>query len=135
MKLTILGDPVAKGRPKLTSFGGHARAYTPAKTRMAEDHIRSQIANQLPKGFVPFACPIWITIGIYKSKPKHAKKTDIYPSRRPDLDNYIKTVLDAMNMVVFQDDALICSIKAQKDYDAIPRIEIEINEYLYKVKP
>lgn len=134
MRFTILGEPVAKGRPKLTNFGGHARAYTPAKTRMAESSIRAQIVNQLPRGFKPFEQPIFMTICIYKSKPKSARKTDVYPSRKPDLDNYIKTVLDAMNTVVFKDDALVCEIRAQKAYDSKPRIEIEIGEYLYKAK-
>jgi len=129
MKFCVLGEPIPKGRPKLTSFGGHARAYTPARTRMAENHIRSQIVSQLPEGFKPFDCPLNMFINIFKTKPKSTPKKIMLPSKKPDLDNYIKTVMDAMNTVVFVDDALVCGIVATKNFSDSARIEIEVIEW------
>jgi len=129
MKFVILGEPVPKGRPHLSSFGGHARAYTPAKTRKAEDNMRAQIVNQLPKDWIPYnETPLSIHIFIFRSKPKSISKKRIFPVTKPDLDNFIKSILDAMNSVVFRDDSIVCKIEALKNYDDIPRIEIWVDE-------
>ena len=52
-------------------------------------------------------------------KGKHYKK--------PDLDNLAKLILDAMNGLVFRDDALICELNLVKKYSTLPRIEITID--------
>lgn len=114
MQFIIKGEPVPKGRPKLTSFGGHARAYTPAKTREAEQNIRAQIVQQLPKGFMPMQGAIAMRAVFVLTKPKSVKR--IYPSVKPDADNLLKALLDAMNTVVFRDDAQIVHITATKEY-------------------
>jgi Holliday junction resolvase RusA-like endonuclease len=128
MKFTILGEPVPKGRPIITTANGYARSYTPKKTRDAEGNMRAQIVSQLPKGWKLFDEPISIFMFIFRSKPKSAKKSDRYPSRRPDLDNFIKSMMDSMNGVVFKDDACICRIEATKLYSEIPRIEVWIDK-------
>lgn len=127
MKFMILGEPIAKGRPKLSSFGGHARAYTPKKTRDAETNMRAQIVQQLPPDFVPMNQAISITIAVCRSRPKSKPKRITRPITKPDLDNYIKTILDAMNTVVFEDDSQIVSIVATKEY-GVPHIECDVLE-------
>ena len=116
LTFSILGEPVAKGRPKITTFKGFARAYTPIKTRNAEADVRSQIIAQLPKGHKPFTYPVSIKLTIMRAKPKSASKKVTEPITRPDLDNYIKLYLDAMNTIVFSDDALIVDITARKKF-------------------
>ena len=39
IEFTIPGVPVAKGRPKFSTRGGYAQAYTPSKTTKAEQYI------------------------------------------------------------------------------------------------
>jgi Holliday junction resolvase RusA-like endonuclease len=128
MKLTILGEPIAKGRPRLTTFGGHARAYTPKATRDAETNIRAQIVNQLPKDYIPAAGAIFVNILIHRRKPTSTPKKVRHAIKKPDLDNYLKTVLDAMNTIVFKDDSQIITIHASKVFGDKPRIEIDIGE-------
>jgi len=127
MKFTILGEPVPKGAMKAVFAKGFMHKYVPAKTRNAMADMRAQIVSQLPAEWQPYDCPLALHIQIYKSKPKSAKKTDKWPSKRPDTDNYLKTILDAMNTVVFKDDALVCYIEATKMYDEKPRVEIWID--------
>ena len=50
------------------------------------------------------------------------------PTTRPDLDNVIKIVLDALNGHAWHDDGQVIEIHACKKYDEIPRLEIEIYE-------
>ena len=44
------------------------------------------------------------------------------------MDNYIKSLLDALNGLVWDDDAKIVHLEADKFYSEQPRIEIEVHE-------
>ena len=123
----ILGQPVAKGRPRISTRSGYPIAYTPQKTRNAEADLRSQIISQLPVTFRPLEGPIILAIHFYIQKPKSARKKDLYPTTRPDIDNYIKSVLDAMNTVVFYDDNQVVFLSASKEYGT-PGITIVVDE-------
>lgn len=50
------------------------------------------------------------------------------PAIKPDIDNYVKAILDALNGVAFRDDKQIISLNAKKLYSDKPRTEIEIKE-------
>lgn len=52
----------------------------------------------------------------------------VFPTVKPDLDNYIKSTFDALNGVLWHDDNNIVSIHAMKMYSYKPRIEIVISE-------
>ena len=49
-----------------------------------------------------------------------------YHSSRPDIDNLVKLVGDALNGIFFIDDALISRVTAHKLYSDKPRTEIII---------
>jgi Holliday junction resolvase RusA-like endonuclease len=133
IEFSVYGEPVAKGRPKFSVRGGFARAYTPKKTQISESNFRTQAMPYKPDSLID--TPINIGIKIYKAIPKSKSKrfkTDAengeeLPKSRPDLDNYIKTVFDALNGVFWTDDSLICGLTAQKFYGNTPRIDVEIN--------
>ena len=119
---TIPGKPVAKGRPRVASIGGHARAYTPAKTAAAE---QSFLALALPyRPAEPLDGPIAVRIVLAlpvpaswsKRKRTAAAEGDLLPAGRPDLDNYAKLILDALNGVFWRDDAQIVDLRVTKAY-------------------
>ena len=130
-KIIIDGNPVAKGRPRFTKRG---IAYTPAKTKTAEEMIAWEWKNQSKQYFDDI--PIKVNIDFYKSPPKSTSKKKlelmenkaIRPTTRPDIDNYIKLVLDSLNGVAFKDDNQICELVSRKFYSTNPRIEIEMSE-------
>lgn len=111
MLFKILGEPTAKGRPHFGKFG----AYTPAKTRNAEADVRGQIIAQLPPDWKPMEKALHLDIRVYRILPK-SKKPGTFATTRPDLDNYVKLVLDAMNTIVFKDDSQVVSLVASKWY-------------------
>ncbi len=41
---------------------------------------------------------------------------EILPTKRPDADNIIKIILDALNGSIYHDDAQICNIYFTKKY-------------------
>ena len=47
---------------------------------------------------------------------------DIPRTSRPDLDNFIKSALDAINTIVIADDAQIVEVRARKRYGEQPKL-------------
>ncbi len=117
LETIVYVEPTAKGRPKLTTAGGFARAYTPQKTANAEAHILYHIRQYLVGGG-QFAKeqPIKLTVTFFRARPKSAPKRVTLPVSRPDLDNYVKLVLDAINGYAMTDDSQVTTIIARKRF-------------------
>ena len=64
-----------------------------------------------------------------KKKEVEMLQANISPTKKPDADNIIKIVLDAMNKFAFKDDTQITKLEIEKKYDKAPRIYIRIEEY------
>jgi Holliday junction resolvase RusA-like endonuclease len=123
--------PTPKGRAKVASFGGKARMYTPAKTVKAENEIAYAIRQQcMGQGMFDAGVPLALTATFCIPKPKSAGKKVTMPTHRPDLDNYLKLLLDALNGYVIPDDSQVVSIVSRKGFGDVPRIELKISEVL-----
>jgi Holliday junction resolvase RusA-like endonuclease len=140
IKFTYYGEPVAKGRPKFfRSKAGYVGTYTPKKTAAAEDDFKSQALKFRPNSLITgeIALDVSFFRRLKKSMSKRAK-TDaldgrVNPTTRPDIDNYVKLVCDAMNGLFWQDDAQIVSMTMRKRYSDTPRIEVSMS-YTEEVK-
>jgi Holliday junction resolvase RusA-like endonuclease len=126
MKIVVYGEPTPKGRPKIAMRGKYPTVYTPKATREAEDGFMAQAIKQKPE--TPLEGPLSVSIGFYKIKPKSMPKYVKHWTKKPDLDNMIKLVLDALNKVFFQDDAQIVELICTKQYDEVPRTEVIIRK-------
>jgi Holliday junction resolvase RusA-like endonuclease len=124
--ITIGGEPVAKGRPRMTRKGF---AYTPAATRKYEAHGR--LAAQLAMdGRPPIEGPMRIELLIElpvpaswsKRKGADAITGHIRPTSRPDVDNYLKAILDAISTIVVADDAQVVEVYAKKKFGVAPKM-------------
>ncbi len=133
LTLTIPGIPVGKGRPKFTTAGKFARAYTPAKTRHYEDLIRCEAANIMGDR-PPLDEAVSMVVTAYVAIPKAIKgkrRQDaldgiLKPTTRPDLDNYIKAAMDGLNAIIFRDDSCVTDLITRKRYSDRPRLVITI---------
>lgn len=111
----IPGTPVAKGRPKLSTQGGFARAYTPKKTReweaYAAEVLREAWGDEKP---INAACRA-VVVAAWPTKDK--RKWNTCKTTRPDVDNVAKAVLDAAQAAgVLVDDARVVSLRVSKYY-------------------
>lgn len=127
-KLSLLfrvnGMPQGKGRSRSTKSGHH---YTPKKTREYEREIREAATKAVlvqgwPKADkdVPLRVNIRAVFPVPASwsreKRALAHEGEIYPTVKPDGDNIGKAVCDAMNEVVYRDDAQVVSLTVDKRY-------------------
>jgi Holliday junction resolvase RusA-like endonuclease len=124
----VEGEPVAKARPRMTR-GGHV--YTPHKTIDAENAIRKawqEEGGREIRGPVSISCWFYLETPKSWSKARKALAEDgeILPEKVPDIDNLLKTVLDALNGLAFPDDKEVCRISAIKKYSEKPGTLIRV---------
>lgn len=127
-ELTFIGNPIAKGRPKMTTWGGFARAYTPKRTVDAEKSVRRQAEEQWG-GLSPLSGPLRVHVEFFMPRPKSMPKKIPweYHVKKPDIDNLIK-LWDALNGLCWVDDSQICRLSATKRYGPEPKTVIVISE-------
>lgn len=49
---------------------------------------------------------------------------ELLPAKKPDIDNIVKAVLDALNEVAYRDDTQVVELQVRKQYSERPRLEI-----------
>lgn len=131
-EVEILGEPVGKARPRMNTRTG--KAYTPNKTKYYEYQIRQELAFKYRQIDPIIDDPIRVTIiayfGIPKStsKKKEAEmlKDNIRPTKKPDIDNITKIILDALNEFIYKDDTQVVELVVKKYYDVIPKVYLKV---------
>ena len=57
----------------------------------------------------------------------------LHPTKKPDLDNVAKIVLDSLNKIAFDDDSQVTRLIVEKHFSDQPRVEVTLRE-LYEKK-
>jgi len=129
IKIRIPLDPVAKARARIAFTNGKVRSYTPTKTQEAENLIVTYLEEYHREGF-DHDIPVKLTVVFYRVKSKWLPKRETLPFRRPDLDNFLKLVSDAIKGVLIVDDAQITSIVTKKRWaqNGVGYIDIQLEE-------
>ena len=115
VKFQIIGQPVAKGRPRVSMRGQYPHAYTPKKTAQWEEFVRFQSLQYKPPGLPP-TCPIEMSLTFWMPRPKSLPKRVWYHVKRPDVDNLIKSVMDALEGIFYANDSQIYKLNVEKKY-------------------
>lgn len=127
IEFTIPGDPVPKGRPKSARIGNRAILYTPKKTRAYEAYIASAAKDYTPSGGL-LEGPLRVSLSFYFKRPKSLSKKCLYHVKRPDIDNIIKSILDALEGVIYKNDSQVVELHATKSYGDPSHVEVKIEE-------
>lgn len=136
----VPGAVVGKGRARIGKVGPHARMFTPEKTVNYENLVKTQAyiafcdrlyagaSGGLLEGALQANLLIGVAIPASFSKKKRAQALagEIYPTTKPDLDNCIKSVFDAMNGVVYADDKQIVTTVTKKRYREAPGLWVTV---------
>lgn len=132
MKLTFEIEPVEQARPRATRMGKGIRLYDPPKVATYKKQLGMMCKFQYKDK--PLDGPLIVSLKFYRhiqsSTPKKERKLRLSgmhrPIVKPDTDNYIKSTLDGLNGLLWEDDNQIVKIVAEKYYSEQPRVEIEV---------
>lgn len=135
MKFTIPGEPCGKARPRVVHNGNFSRAYTPEKTVNYETLVKLEYQRQCGGAYIS-AGGIHMSIIARCAIPNSASKRKaqamldgaIRPTKKPDCDNIIKIICDALNGIAYKDDAQIISVSIEKRYSVMPSVEVALQE-------
>ena len=125
---------IGKGRPRLNSHTG--KVYTPTRTKDYEELVEQYFLLKYPR-YKTLDGRIKMDIVAYFEVPKSTSKlvktqmmeNKISPNKKPDIDNIVKIILDAMNNIAFKDDTQITKISVEKKYSEIEKVFVRIEEY------
>lgn len=131
LEVYILIDPKPKGRPRFARKGRFVTTYTPKETKDYEDILRRSLSEKWGQAPLPKEIPIGIDVVFNLQKPKSSKNH--YPTVKPDIDNFLKSILDALNGSVLHDDCSVVRLTAEKKYSTEGFIELKIYS-LYGIK-
>ena len=122
----------------MNTRGGKVRHFKATNLDDYQQLVSLLASNAMQKaGQQPLEGPISAEIKIFrpmiamsKKKALLARSGVLLPTQKPDLDNYVKAIFDALNGIAYHDDAQICKIVAEKRYDDGngERVEIELTQ-------
>ncbi len=53
----------------------------------------------------------------------------VSPTKKPDIDNIAKVILDALNKLAFKDDNQITKLSIEKVYSEEEKVYVKVEEY------
>jgi len=131
--LEFFMEPVPKAAAKTTFGDGSIQTFNPARTTEAMAFIKTTAISWAYKNRVKdfpiyeAKLPLLMAATFIRSRPKSLPKRVTRPAVMPDLDNYVKLLLDSLKGVIFDDDGQIVGMMLEKEYvqpGGIPRIEV-----------
>lgn len=125
----IDGNPIPQPRPRVSTRGGFAKAYVPAKHPVHA--FRSRVAHAArDAGLNPASGPVSVRISAVFGRPRsHYCKAGVKPSApalpRPDCDNLAKAVLDGLQEVI-GDDTRVARLTVEKAWGSEGRTTVTV---------
>ncbi len=130
----IEGKIKGKGRPRFTKYGNFVKAYTPADTISYENLIKLQFKISCGDWYseLPLKMKITAIHGIVKSTSNKNRirmlNGELKPTKKPDADNIVKIICDALNGIAYKDDTQVVDLEIKKIYGDPERVIVKIQE-------
>ena len=140
---SVPGPPQGKARARtVRGKGGQTFSYTPNKTVLYENLIKVsylqvtkkplplQVTKKLFNNKEPINVRITACFEPAKSTSKKKRMQmlsgEIKPTKKPDIDNITKCILDGLNGVAYRDDTQVVEVSAKKIYAEKAEVRVEI---------
>ena len=122
----IPGEPTGKARPRITKWGAH----TPEKTVLYENLVKTCYNGGMYEGAVAIYVRAYYNIPKSATKKARAEIENLerFPTKKPDCDNVLKIIADALNGIAYHDDSQIVRATVEKYFADEPRVEVELME-------
>jgi len=129
IEFEIPGPPMGKGRHRTTKTG---YSYTPKETVSYENLVK-MCCREVYKGDPHQGQVEALIVACYPIPKSTSKKRAhqmatgyIRPIIKPDWDNIGKIVCDALNHIVYRDDAQIVDARVRKFFSERPRVAVTL---------
>lgn len=134
ISFSVPGAPFGKQRPKFSRVGQYVKTYTPKETVSYENLVKLMYQQEAKGRMFPENSMLDVRIIAYYEVPKSTSKRrtrlmlehKIRPTKKPDIDNVIKAIADALNTVAYHDDTQIVDCQCRKFYSEQPRVDVTI---------
>lgn len=114
----VRGNPVSEGSTRVWMVKGKPITTHGSKGLGAWRRVVADMAQQYAPD-EPWDGPVAVVLLFTRSRPKsEPKRRRTWPDRKPDLDKWIRAVLDALTGVIFNDDGQVVEIRATKEWGA-----------------
>ena len=133
--ICIPGKPIPKGRPKFARRGAFVAIYTPEPTRVYEALVAEEAAASM-NGSTPMKGPLELKMQIFmpipvsysRKKAQGCREQSMVPTKTPDWENIAKSVCDAFNGIVWDDDCQIVDAHVTKRFGEEPCVICIVTE-------
>jgi Holliday junction resolvase RusA-like endonuclease len=130
----IYGEPKGKGRPRFSTVNGYVKTRTPEDTVNYENLVKLMYQKDCNEPMYEKNEPLVMEIDAYYSIPKSTSKKKleqmtqgkIRPTKKPDIDNLCKIIMDSLNKIAYYDDSQIVQATVNKYYSKTPRVHVRM---------
>lgn len=138
MKISILftipGKPIAQARARAVRRANYVTMYDPKLSRQYKTIVATYAKQAYP--LQPIDSAVKVVIDLFlpiptsfnKRRKQEAIEGKLRPTKKPDYDNLVKGVQDAMNGICYTDDCQIVDAVISKYYSENPRVEVMVEE-------
>ena len=131
----IEGRAQPQGRPRAVRMGSGVRMYDPPKSKAYKQMVAAKVRSYMKiNGIQTITEPLAVHLNFYFTPPKSYSKKRIRAieakeelfTKKPDLDNLAKSILDSCNNLLFKDDSQIVGLTIGKHYGHEDYVDVEV---------
>lgn len=141
IEFIVPGAAMGKQRPRFVRRGKFVSTYTPQETKNYQKQVLIAY-NKEARGRKLFGSIKAEVCAIYEPPKSVSKKTrekmisgEIPYTKKPDVDNILKSVCDALNEVTYDDDAQINDARVTKMYGEKAMCQVRLSDSKHAINP
>jgi crossover junction endodeoxyribonuclease RusA len=121
IRFTVYGKPEPKGSTRSFQHAATGRVVTTADAKGLKLWAYTVRSAAQERAGVLLEGPVRLELGFFLTRPRSVSvRKRPYPTAKPDLDKLTRAVKDALTGVLWQDDAQVVLLIAQKVYTPGP---------------
>lgn len=106
LKFIVPGKPIGSARPRVTRYG----TYIPKTTQQYKNSVRNAYSKRYFFGdavYMEVVCYFPIPKSATKKERRLIAENDYLYTKKPDGDNVLKSIKDALNGIAYHDDSCV----------------------------
>ncbi|TDM39865.1 RusA family crossover junction endodeoxyribonuclease [Macrococcoides goetzii] len=120
--------PMPSPRPRFRNAGKFVQTYMPTSYTKHKEFIQKQMPKLMTDKSLKITLLFELPMAQSWSNKKKSQLLKQPHTAKPDIDNLLKTVLDAANGHVWIDDGQVFELHTKKIYSDTPKIKIKLEE-------